>query len=127
MFSYFPDSRRPRNVGARKRWEDKIMDDIGKCHISNWRRDTLNKDQWRARINKQVHVKPIHWNIKSIIHDYKDLAQRRRANGKMVGTARVKVTEILAKNQYNEYTCPKCRKSFKPQGIPNHVKSCAED
>jgi hypothetical protein len=60
MFSYVPDSRRPRNAGVRKRWEDKIMDDIGKCHISNWRRDTLNKDQWRALINKHVHVKPIH-------------------------------------------------------------------
>jgi adenosyl cobinamide kinase/adenosyl cobinamide phosphate guanylyltransferase len=103
------------------------MDDIGKCHISTWRKDTLNKDQWRARINKHVHVKPIHWNIKSVIHDYKGRAQKRRANRKMVASARIKVTEILAKNQHNEYTCPKCRKSFKPQGITNHVKSCAEN
>jgi hypothetical protein len=55
MFSYFPDSRRPRNAGIHKRWEDKIMDDIGKCNISNWRRGTLNKDQWRALINRQVY------------------------------------------------------------------------
>jgi hypothetical protein len=133
MFSYFPDSKRPRNAGARKRWEDKVMDDLGKCHISNWRRDTLNKDLWRALINKHVHVKPVHWNIKSIIHDYKGRAEKRRAdhlataNGKMARAAHVKVTSVLVKNQHNEYTCPKCRKSFKPQGITNHVKSCAGD
>jgi hypothetical protein len=133
MFSYFPDSKRPRNAGARKRWEDKVMDDLGKCHISNWRRDTLNKDLWRALINKHVHVKPVHWNIKSIIHDYKGRAEKRRAdhlataNDKMARAAHVKVTSVLVKNQHNEYTCPKCRKSFKPQGITNHVKSCAED
>jgi hypothetical protein len=133
MFSYFPDSKRPRNAGVRKRWEDKIMDDISKCHIRNWRRDTLNKEQWRALINKHVHVKPVHWNLKAIIHEYKDRAKKRRANDvakanrQMAVTARVKVTEVLTKNQHSEYTCPKCRKSFKPQGVTNHVKSCAED
>jgi hypothetical protein len=35
MLSYFSNSKRPRNIGVRKRWEDKIMDDIGKCHINN--------------------------------------------------------------------------------------------
>jgi hypothetical protein len=126
MFSYFPNSKRPRNAGIRKRWEDKIKDDVEKWHISNWRRSTLNKDQWRALINKRVHGKPIHCNIKAIIHKYKDRAQQRRAeeiaktHGKMSIITRVKVVEILAKNQHNGYTCPKCQKSFKPQGITNH-------
>jgi hypothetical protein len=59
-----------------------------------------------------VHVKPIHWNIKTIVHDYKDRAQKRRendivrTNGKIVAAARVKVTEVLAKNEHSEYTCP---------------------
>ncbi|CAF3430307.1 unnamed protein product, partial [Rotaria sp. Silwood2] len=124
---------RPQYGGVRKRWEDKIMDDFDKFHIRNWRRDTLNKDQWCALINKGVHVKPIHWNIKAIIHEYKNRAQKRRANdvatadGAMPATARVKVTEILAKNQHNEYACSECRKTFKPQGITNHAKSCAEE
>lgn len=80
-----------------------------------------------------MHVKPIHWNLKEIVQDYKERAKERRLNdvvnadGKMTTRPRVKVTEILTKSQHNEYTCPKCRKSFKPQGITNHVKSCAED
>ncbi|CAF2121924.1 unnamed protein product [Rotaria magnacalcarata] len=133
MFSYFPDSKRPRNGGVRKRWEDKIMDDIGKFHIKNWRRDILNKDQWRALINKDVHMRPIHSNIKGIVHEYKDRAQKRRANvvvtvnGEMTVKTRVKVTEVLAKNQHNDYACPKCHRTFKPQGITNHVKSCAKE
>lgn len=133
MFSFFPDSRRPRNGGVRKRWEDKIMDDIGKFHITNWRRDTLNKDRWRELINKDVHTRPIHPNIKAIVHEYKDRTQKRRANmvvttkGAMTIRTSVKITEILAKNQQNKYSCPKCHRTFKHQGITNHVRSCAKE
>jgi hypothetical protein len=28
MFSYFPQSVKPRNVGNRKRWQDKISEDV---------------------------------------------------------------------------------------------------
>jgi hypothetical protein len=65
MFSYYPNVKRPRNSGIKKRWEDKIEDDLNKCQIYNWRRDTLVRDKWRELINKSVQVKPVHSNIKN--------------------------------------------------------------
>jgi hypothetical protein len=38
-----------------------------------------------------------------------------------------KVTEILPRNPSGGYSCPQCKKEFKPQGITNHVKSCAKE
>jgi hypothetical protein len=45
MFSYYANVKRPRNSGIKKRWEDKIEDDLNKCQIYNWRRDTLVRDK----------------------------------------------------------------------------------
>jgi hypothetical protein len=122
MFSYYPNVKRPRNGGIKKRWEDKIDDDLNKCQIHNWRRDTLVREKWREMINKPVQVKPIHSNIKNIVEEYKNVAVKRR-----IGVQQIKVTEALKRNQNNTYTCPKCTKSFKPQGITNHVRTCAKD
>lgn len=45
MFSYYPNVKRPRNSGIKKRWADKINDDLAKCQIHNWRRDTLLREK----------------------------------------------------------------------------------
>ena len=44
MFSYFPNEKRPGNVGIRKRWEVKITNDLEKCNVKNWRRETKDRD-----------------------------------------------------------------------------------
>ncbi|CAF5023974.1 unnamed protein product, partial [Rotaria socialis] len=36
-FSYFPRANKPRNMGTRKRWQDKITEDLEKFNIRNWR------------------------------------------------------------------------------------------
>ena len=43
MFSFISDDKRPSNVGIRKRWESKIMDDMDRLGIRNWRRDTRDR------------------------------------------------------------------------------------
>jgi hypothetical protein len=45
MFSYYSNVKRPRNGGIKKRWEDKIDDDLNKCQIHNWRRDVLIREK----------------------------------------------------------------------------------
>jgi hypothetical protein len=113
----------PRNAGVRKRWEDKILDDLDQCHIRNWRRETLDRDKWREKINKNAQAKPPTTNITEIIQQFKQRAQDRRTVAKN-GPLR-KVTEVLVRTANNEYKCPKCKKSYKPQEITNHVKYCA--
>jgi hypothetical protein len=44
MFSYYPDSTRPRNSGVHKRWQDRIKDDLDRYNIRNWRRETLDRN-----------------------------------------------------------------------------------
>ena len=78
MFSYFHDEKRPKNMGRSKRWEDKVLKDIEEMHIGNWRKLTLDRSQWREIINKDVHVKPVHKNIKNIVYEYKQRASKRR-------------------------------------------------
>jgi hypothetical protein len=73
-------------------------------------------------INKPAQFKPIHSNIKNIVQEYKNVAVKRR-----IGVQQIKVTEALKRNHNNTYTCPKCTKSFKPQGITSHVRTCAKD
>ena len=58
MFSYLPDEKRPSNAGIRKRWEAKIMDDLAKFDIRNWRRETHDRDKWREIINRRVQSHP---------------------------------------------------------------------
>ena len=132
MFSYFPQAVRPRNIGARKRWEDKISDDLEAFNIRNWRRETMDKNTWRGTINRYAHSNTPSSNLPTIVEQYKRRADQRRANAN--APAPPKVTEVLTaqglKNNDGTYTCPniKCtRKTFKPQGITGHVKSCAAD
>ncbi len=128
MFSYFPGSKRPGSVGIRKRWENKIMEDVEKFGIKNWRKDTKSRDKWRQLINQNVRINPVHMNIKNILMDYKEHAHKRRSEESDAkrGIIRRKVTEILNKDINNYYTCPNCGRCFKPQGITGHVKSCAK-
>ncbi len=129
MFSYFPAIKRPTNVGIRKRWENKIMEDIEKCGIKNWRRNTKYRDKWRKLINQNVQVNPVHLNINNIITKYKEDANKRRSQESTVkhSLEQPKVTEILVKESNNLYTCPKCSRCFKSQGITGHVKACAKE
>ena len=127
-FSYFPREKRSRNVEIRKRWEDKIQNDIETLTITNWRRQTLNRDQWQELINRNTHSRPVNQNIKNIIYEYKDRATERRAKESAVaqGATQRKVTEVLTKNANNKYECPGCRKCFKPHGISKHVKAYSD-
>jgi hypothetical protein len=127
MFSYFANNKRPGNVGIRKRWEAQIMDDLVKFDIRNWRRDTRDRVKWREFINRHVACRPVQRNINETIYQYKVSADRRRSEeaAKTGGTGPRKTTEVLAKNTNGSYACPKCQKTFKPQGITGHVKSCA--
>jgi exonuclease III len=132
MFSYFPQSVKPRNVGNRKRWQDKISEDVEKFNIRNWRRETLDRDKWQDTINKYVHSSIPSSNIPEVVEQYKQKSQQRRAAANAPPPP--KVTDVLAKqglkNLDGTYTCPnpKCpRGVFKPQGITGHVKSCAKE
>ncbi|CAF3704228.1 unnamed protein product [Rotaria sp. Silwood1] len=83
MYSYYPKSKRPRGIGNRKTWSDKIMDDITKCGIRNWRKETMNRDKWRKTINKNAYINPPASNIINVIQDYKQRAAERRAEANM--------------------------------------------
>lgn len=113
-------------MGRFKRWEDNILKDINILQIYNWRRLVHDRKKWREIINKDVYVKPVAANVKDIVYQYKYQAVQRRRIGLAAfnGTIQRKVTEVLIK-QNNRYTCPGCKLNFKPQGITNHVKSCA--
>jgi hypothetical protein len=127
MFSYFPDEKRPGNIGRRKRWEDRIQNDLGLCQIKNWRRQAHEKDHWRALINRNVQLKPVNSHIKAIIYDYKQRAEERRRKDMAIekGVVWRKIIKVLVKNTRAQYRCPGCNKQFKPQGITNHVKACS--
>ena len=47
MFSYFSKCKCPWNAGVRKRWHDKIHNDLEHSQVRNWRRDTLDRNKWR--------------------------------------------------------------------------------
>jgi hypothetical protein len=78
MFSYFPNEKRPRNMGIRKIWEDKVQNDIELCQMKNWRRDTLDRDFWREVINRHVIIRPVNTRLKEMIFEYKQDAVKRR-------------------------------------------------
>ena len=123
MFSYYANSKRPGNTGTFKRWEDRIQDDLEKMNIHNWRRETLDRDSWRKTINLCTQVKPPMPDILKIIQQVKQRAVQRRAT---TLSPPAKITELLCRNINNTYTCPNCKKQFKPQGITNHTRSCAK-
>ena len=105
--------------------KDKVLKDIVELHIGNWRRVTIDRKRWREIINKNLYVKPTYNNIKNIVYQYKQRAAQRRETELSASTGLIepKVTELLVQEN-NQYTCPGCKKNFKPQGITNHVKSC---
>jgi hypothetical protein len=118
-FSYFHGEKHPRNIGIRKRWEDKVQNCMKELNIRNWRRQVVDRNQWRDLINQNCHSTPVYSNIKEIVFKYKT-----RANEQRKGRIKQKVTDVLTKSADNQYRCPGCKRKFKPQGITNHVKSC---
>ncbi|CAF0760660.1 unnamed protein product [Didymodactylos carnosus] len=119
-------------MGTRERWQDKITEDLEKLNIRNWRRETLDKDKWRATINRLVHSNDPSSNISEVVQQYKQKADKRRAASNV--PLPPKVTEVLIKqglkNTDGAYTCPnsKCtRRTFRAQGIIRHVKACAPE
>ena len=72
-----------------------------------------------------MQVKPPSTNIVEIVkqvkkhtHDQRGTSGKRSLN---------KVTQVLVPTANKDYNCPKCNKSYKPQGITNHVRSCATE
>jgi hypothetical protein len=100
MFSFISDDKRPSNVGIRKRWESRIMDDMDRLDIRNWRRDTRDREKWRSLINRHVTNGPVQKNIKEIIHGYKIGADNRRTEEAATarGAGPRKVPEVLMKS-----------------------------
>jgi hypothetical protein len=124
MFSYYPDSTRPRNAGVQKRWQDRIKSDLDHYNIRNWRRETLDRDKWRSTINRAAHVKPPVPNILDIVQQFKQRSTARKAAS--TAPPPPKVVELIPRNVKSTYTCPQCKKEFKPQGITKHARSCAK-
>ncbi|CAF3715602.1 unnamed protein product [Rotaria socialis] len=131
MFAYFPQTVKPRNFGNRKKWQDKISEDVEKLNIRNWRRETPNRDKWRDTINKYVHSNIPSSNIAEVVQQYKQKSQQRRATTNAPSPP--KIIDVLAKqglkNLDGTYACPNSKCSgrlFKPQGITGHIKSCAK-
>ena len=124
MFSWYGESKRPRNAGMYKKWEDRIMEDLEKLNVRNWRRATLNRDTWRATINQHTVVKPPAHDIHDIIQQIKQRAVQRRTAA--LAPPPPKVTQLIPRSNNKTYICPNCKKELKPQGITNHVKSCAK-
>ncbi|CAM4985039.1 unnamed protein product [Rotaria socialis] len=77
MFAYFPQTAKPRNVGNRKKWKDKLSEDVEKSNIRNWRRETHNRDKWRDTINKYVHSNIPSSNIAEVVQQYKQKSKQR--------------------------------------------------
>jgi hypothetical protein len=104
------------------------MEDLEMFEIKNWRGDVKDRDKWRELITKKVKTSYVHSTMKQIVKDYKDKADRRRADEKKSdqGKAPRKVIEVLVKDYNNKYTCPNCNKQFQPQGITGHVRACAQ-
>ena len=129
MFSYFPNEKRSGNVRIRKRWKVKITNDLEKCSMKNWRRETKDRDLWRETINAKVKTTPANPKTKQIVQDYKKRTEERRSNEKKADQSKAlrKVVKVLVKKSNNDmYTCPNCKKQFKLQGITGHVRSCAK-
>ena len=125
MFSYFSKCLRPQNAAVRKRWHDKIHNGLEHSQVRNWQRDTLDHNKWRDIINKKVQVKPPSINIVEIVKQIEKHTQDQRAtNGKR---SLNKETQVLVPTANKDYNCSKCNKSYKPQGIANHVRSCATE
>jgi len=121
-FSYSHGEKRPRHIGIRKRWEDKVQKCMEELNIKNWRRQVVDRNQWRDLINQNSHSAPVYSNIKEIVFKYKKRANKRRKE-----RIKQKVTEMLTKSADNQYSCPGCKRKFKPQGITNHVKFCTSE
>jgi signal recognition particle receptor subunit beta len=123
-FSYFPNCKRPQNASVLKRWQNKILTNFDQCQIRNCRRKTPDRNRWRdTTINKNVQVKPPSVDITKIVEQVKQGTLDRRATDK--GGPLRKVTQVLARTANKKYNCPKCNKPYRPQGITNHVRSCA--
>ena len=130
MFSYFPNWKRPGNVRIRKKWEVKVTNDLETCNVKTWRRETKDRDLWRETINAKVKTTSANPKTKQIVQDYKMRTEERRSNEKTADQSKAprKVVEVLVKNSNNNnmYTCPNCKKKFKPQRITGYVRSCAK-
>ena len=129
MFSYLPDDKRPSNIVIRKRWEAKIMEDLAKCDIRNWRSETRDRDKWRALINRRVQSHSVQENIKEVIHALKISADKRRTEEavKARGSEPRKVMEILVRSTNGSYACPQCQKSCTPSWCKkNKIKIAAK-
>ena len=80
MFSYYPLEKRPRNAGKRKNWEDKILDDVTKYGIRNWRRESMNRNQGRISITKKAYTRPpTTTDILNTVQLFKHRANLRRS------------------------------------------------
>jgi ABC-type ATPase with predicted acetyltransferase domain len=107
-----------------KRWDNKVLKNIEELHIGNCRRMTQGRSRLCETMNKDVHLKLVHQNIKSIVYEYKQRAiERRKVElAASMGVTKRKVIETLTKEN-NLYKCPDCSKFFKAQGITNYTKS----
>ena len=123
-FSYYPGSARTRDSGVHKRWQDRIMDDREYYNIRNWRREMLDRNNWRTIINQRTQVESPVLNILGIDKEFKQQSTVRRPAISRPPPPRV--VEVLTRNVDGTYTCPQFAKEYKLQGIIKHTRSCAK-
>ena len=111
----------------------------GKLKLPTIWRNAVRKIGGEKRRTEVFGEKPINAKVKTtsanpkteqMVQDYKKRTEERRSNEKKVDQSKAprKIVEVLVKNSNNNnmYTCPNCKKKFKPQGIAGHVRSCAK-
>lgn len=122
LFSYFPNTRRPQHHGIRKRYEDKIKSDLEQSNITNWRRDTMDRNKWRQIINRPVQVLTTSSSIKQTVHNYRQRALRRRAKETTQSTQPATLAPPPTRKS-NE--CPNCNRICKNElGVKIHRRTC---
>lgn len=125
LFSTFPDAKRPPH-GVKLRWRDKISRDLTTCEIKNWRREVLNKEQWRKTINQEVKSTTIRFDAVQIIREHKERAMKRRIDEGSIHPNKTK-NKPLTITTNDDATCSKCLRTFKnKRGLQIHGRSCLQ-
>jgi hypothetical protein len=127
LFASFRDIKRPP-YGIKLRWRDKIMKDINTSNIKNWRRETLDKDQWRKTINRGVTYDIVYTDAARIVREHKERATNRRAQEELSELIKQNKTIPISNDialPNNDARCTHCGRICKNnRGLKIHQHAC---
>lgn len=128
LFATFKNVRRPPH-GVKLRWRDKIMRDLNASNITNWRRETQDRDKWRKIINRGVTYNTVHTDITRIVRDHKERAANRRAREeqtkKIKQNTNIPIADQVANTKNDDAKCTKCGRVCKnKKGLKIHQYTC---